>query len=277
MNVTKKQLFLFAFLAMATGCREKSDQCPCAGRTLRVSSTTSVDNTGLLAAILPPFEKRTGIKVQVLAVGTGQALKLAENGDVDAVFVHDRRAEEAFVTAGYGVHRIQVMHNDFVIVGPKDDPAKARGNNVAQALTRIAESGATFISRGDESGTHKAEQRLWQEANLVPAGDWYLESGQGQRLTLNMADEKKAYCLLDRATYLTAEDQVALKVLVENDSKLHNPYSVIPVNPARHPEARYVEAMAFAGWLTSAEGQKRIGEFTKGGKILFHPDAPKVP
>jgi tungstate transport system substrate-binding protein len=238
-----------------------------------MSSTTSVDNTGLLKAILPPFEKRTGIKVQVLAVGTGQALKLAEMGDVDAVFVHDRIAEDAFIAAGYGINRVAVMHNDFVIVGPADDPAGAKGGDVNAALKKIAESESIFTSRGDESGTHKAELRMWEAAGIEPQGEWYLESGQGQRLNLNMADEKKAYCFIDRATFLTAEDKVELIVLVAGDERLHNPYSFIPVNPARHPEAGFVEAMALAGWLTSAEGQKRIGDFKAQGKALFHPDA----
>jgi tungstate transport system substrate-binding protein len=238
-----------------------------------MSSTTSVDNTGLLKAILPPFEKRTGIRVQVLAVGTGQALKLAELGDVDAVFVHDRIAEEAFIEAGYGIHRIPVMHNDFVIVGPPDDPAGVRGIQVAEALKKITNTKSIFVSRGDESGTHKAELRLWKAAEIEPAGEWYLESGQGQRLNLNMADEKKAYCLIDRATFLTAEEKVDLKILVEGDRRLNNPYSFIPVNPARHPEASFTEAMALAGWLTSAEGQRRIGDFKVQGQALFHPDA----
>jgi tungstate transport system substrate-binding protein len=241
-----------------------------------MSSTTSVDNTGLLKAILPHFEKRTGIKVQVLAVGTGQALKLAEMGDVDVVFVHDRVAEDAFIAAGYGINRLAVMHNDFVIVGPGDDPAGAKGGDVDAALKKITETQSIFVSRGDESGTHKAELRLWKAAGIEPQGEWYLESGQGQRLNLNMADEKKAYCLIDRATFLTAEDQVDLKILVEGDQRLHNPYSVIPVNPARHPEAGFTEAMALAGWLTSAEGQKLIGDFKVKGKALFHPDALKL-
>lgn len=240
-----------------------------------MSSTTSVDNTGLLKAILPHFEKRTGIQVQVLAVGTGQALKLAEMGDVDVVFVHDRIAEDAFIAAGFGINRLAVMHNDFVIVGPADDPAGARGGDVEAALKKIADTQSIFVSRGDESGTHKAELRLWKAAGIQPQGEWYLESGQGQRLNLNMADEKKAYCLIDRATFLTAEAQVDLKILVEGDRRLHNPYSVIPVNPARHPEAGFTEAMALAGWLTSAEGQKLIGDFKVQGKVLFHPDALK--
>lgn len=263
---------------LASGCQKGGvDACACAKRVLRLSSTTSVDNTGLLTAIIPPFEKRTGIKVHVLAVGTGKAIKLAENGDVDAIFVHDRLAEEAFVAAGYGLHRMQVMHNDFVLVGPAADPAGIRGSKAAAAFSKIAAAGATFVSRGDDSGTHKAELRFWKAAGFDPlavraANSWYLESGQGQRMTLNMADEKKGYCLLDRATFVTAEKQVSLKILVEGDKLLYNPYSLTVVNQARQPQARYVEAMAFAGWLTSRECQKMIADFKVGGKQLFYPD-----
>jgi tungstate transport system substrate-binding protein len=268
-----RKVILALALVLVAACQKPANDCPCQGRILRMSSTTSVDNTGLLKAILPHFEKRTGIKVQVLAVGTGQALKLAEMGDVDVVFVHDRIAEDAFIAAGYGIHRVAVMHNDFVIVGPPDDPAGARGSDVSGALKKIAESQTIFTSRGDESGTHKAELRLWKAAGIDPQGEWYLETGQGQRLNLNMADEKQAYCFIDRATFLTAEDKVDLKILVEGDERLHNPYSVIAVNPARHPEASFTEAMALAGWLTSPEGQKLIGDFKVQGKSLFHPDA----
>lgn len=268
-----RRIITLLVLMAVCACQKPAHDCPCQGRILRMSSTTSVDNTGLLKAILPRFEKRTGIKVQVLAVGTGQALKLAEMGDVDAVFVHDRIAEDAFIAAGYGINRVAVMHNDFVIVGPPDDSAGAQGSDVAGALKKIAESKSIFTSRGDESGTHKAERRLWLAAGIEPQGEWYLETGQGQRLNLNMADEKRAYCLIDRATFLTAKDKVQLKVLVEGDERLHNPYSFIPVNPARHPEAGFTEAMALAGWLTSAEGQRLIGDFWVQGQALFHPDA----
>ncbi|MBW1811751.1 MAG: substrate-binding domain-containing protein, partial [Deltaproteobacteria bacterium] len=157
------------------------------------------------------------------------------------------------------------------------DPAAVKGSDVVVALKKIAGRQAVFVSRGDESGTHKAEKRLWQKAGILPQGEWYLEAGQGQRLTLNMADEKLAYCILDRATFLTAADQVELKILVENDPRLHNPYGIIAVNPARYPKAHYLEAMAFAGWLTSAEGQALIGNFRVKGKILFYPDAIKQP
>ncbi len=239
---------------------------------MRLATTTSVDNTGLLKALLAPFRRRTGITVHVVSVGTGQALKLGERGDVDLVWVHDRIAEEQFIKEGFGLRRFPVMHNDFVLVGPKSDTAKIRGNGVMDALTRIAKSSAAFISRGDSSGTHKAEQRLWRGAAIQPKSPWYLESGLGQRLNLNMAHEKQAYCLVDRATYLYSQSKVDLQILVEGDPKLHNPYSVIPVNPARHPHIKHVEAMALIGWVSSPQGQKMIGDYRKEGAVLFHPD-----
>jgi tungstate transport system substrate-binding protein len=270
-------LFVAVLFLLPACCKNDSTKCTCAERVLRLSSTTSVDNTGLLDVIIPPFEKRTGIKVHVLAVGTGKAIKLAENGDVDAIFVHDRLAEEAFVAAGYGLHRMQVMHNNFVVTGPADDPAGARGHDAVTAFSKIAAAKAVFISRGDDSGTNKAELRLWKAAGIDPKGDqaknaWYLESGQGQRMTLNMADEKKAYCFLDRATFMSAEDQVSSKIIVEGDKRLYNPYSFTAVNQAKHPQARYLEAMAFGAWLTSAECQKMIAEFKIKGRQLFYPD-----
>ncbi len=242
-----------------------------------MSSTTSVQNTGLLDYILPPFEKRTGIKVKVLAVGTGHALKLAENGDVDAVFVHDHVAEKAFMDAGFGVMHMNVMHNDFVLVGPPSDPAGTKGRDIVSALKAIYTKQSKFLSRGDQSGTHKAELRFWKAAGLSPSGDWYMESGQGQRLNLNTANEKRAYSLLDKATYITAAKDVELKIMVQGDPLLHNPYSFMAVNPARHTETRFVEAMAFGAWLTSPECQKLIGQYRKGSKEpLFYPDVFKA-
>ncbi len=271
-------LVLTAGMAGWTCEGEQPVACPCAGRVLRLATTTSIDNTGLLAELLPPFRQRSGIRVEVLAVGTGQALALARNGDVDAVAVHDPAAERAFVAAGHGVNRRRLMHNDFVLVGPPADPAGvAGGGDAVAALRAVHAAGARFVSRGDRSGTHRAELRLWQQAERDPAAepapDWYLEVGQGMRPTLNVADQKRAYCLVDRATFLDAEQAVALEILVEGDARLHNPYSFIAVNPARHPQARTVEALALCGWLTSAAGQRRIGRFRVGGRTLFHPDA----
>ncbi len=271
-------LFFLFFVWGLLGCAQQKTPCPCQGRTLRLSSTTSVDNTGLLGYILPPFEKRTGIKLQVLAVGTGHALKLAENGDVDAVLVHDHVAEKAFMDAGFGVSHMDVMHNNFVLVGPESDPAKTKGKSIIDGLKSIYKAKAKFVSRGDQSGTHKAELRFWKAAGLHPSGDWYIESGQGQRLNLNTANEKRAYCLLDKATYTTAAKDVQLKILVQGDPLLYNPYSFMAVNPARHPKAHYLEAMAFGGWLTSPECQKLIGQYRKGStEPLFYPDVIKTP
>ncbi|MBM4370085.1 MAG: substrate-binding domain-containing protein [Deltaproteobacteria bacterium] len=260
----------------ACGCggREAPPGCPCAGRSLRLATTTSVEQTGLLADLLEPFTASNGITVQVLAVGSGQALALAREGEVDVVLVHDPDAEAAFVAAGDGVNPRRVMHNDFVLVGPPGDPAGLRGGRDATAAFRtLAAARAPFVSRGDRSGTHQAELRLWSRAAASSSWDGYAEAGQGQVPTLVMAGEKQAYCLTDRGTWIAVRDRLELDLLVEGDPLLHNPYSVIPVNPARHPDSRYVEAMALAGWLTSAEGQARIGAFRMKGQILFHPDA----
>ncbi len=269
--------FAAVLLVFSAGCSEpKSTSCGCAQRTLRLATTTSVDNTGLLRALLDPFRQRTGIKTHVLSVGTGQALKVAERGDVDLVLVHDRVAELRFVSRGFGLRRVAVMHNDFVLIGPPADPAKVRNTGVKKALERIAGQRSPFVSRGDRSGTHGAELRLWKRAGVQPASPWYLESGQGQRLNVNMANEKRAYCLTDRATYLDAEEKIDLRILVEGDPLLHNPYSAIAVNPARHRHVQHVEAMALIGWLTSAAGQQLIGQFRRRGKLLFHPDVIPV-
>jgi tungstate transport system substrate-binding protein len=248
--------------------------------TLRLATTTSVDNTGLLAHLLAPFEGRTGLKVNVISVGSGQALALARRGDVDAVVVHAPDAEAEFMAAGYGIDHRRLMHNDFVIVGPKEDPAGVRGQSSAvAALTRIAEAQATFISRGDDSGTHQAELKLWQAAKQKPGGPWYLESGQGQRMNLGVAGEKQAYCFVDRGTYLVARDQVRLEILMEGDPLLHNPYSIIAVHPEKHPGIHHTAALALVAWLTSEEAQRRIGEFHHQGTPLFRPAAlpPRTP
>lgn len=254
-------------------------ECACGQRSLRLATTTSVDNTGLLQRLTTPFARRTGIEVHVMAVGTGQALKLAANGDADMVWVHDEAAERAFIDAGHGLNRRAVMHNAFVLVGPKEDPAGVKGaSDVLAALRAIAEKKATFVSRGDESGTHKAELRLWKAAGLDPVGkDFYLESGQGQRLNLQVAHEKKAYCLTDEATFLHAQDKLELAILGAGDERLHNPYSVICTHPKTHPEVKYTEAMAFVGFLTGAEGQAIIRDFVVHGRKLFIPDALPTP
>ena len=248
---------------------------PClATERIRVATTTSTDNSGLLEVIIPPFEKMFNIKVDVIAVGTGKAIKLGESGDVDAILVHAPKAEEIFVSEGYGINRRKVMHNDFIILGPASDPAGIKGiTSAAQALKQISKTNSTFISRGDDSGTHKKEQEIWDKANILPKGTWYLEAGQGMGTVLQMAHEKMAYTLSDRGTYLAYRSKIDSVIISEGDPVLYNPYGVIAVNPAKHPNTNYIRAMAFIGWLTSQECQKMIAEFKKGGEVLFHPDA----
>ena len=253
-----------------------------AGERLRLSTTTSTENSGLLYELLPPFEKQFNVKVDVISVGTGKALKLGENGDTDVVLVHARSLEDTFVADGYGVNRRDVMHNDFVIVGPSTDPAEIRtAKTAAETLKRIAKKKSPFVSRGDQSGTHNKELSLWTEAQVTPSGSWYIESGRGMGEVLIMAHEKGAYTLTDRGTYLAfqKEGKIALPVLFEGDPTLFNPYGIIAVNPDRHPSANYVMAMALIGWVTSPGGQKIIAEYgrEKYGAPLFYPDAVKSP
>ncbi|MEW6381590.1 MAG: substrate-binding domain-containing protein [bacterium] len=241
---------------------------------LRVSSTTSTDNTGLFAALNPPFEKMFNCRVDVIAEGTGKALKTGEMGDCDVVFVHARQAEDKFIAAGFGVNRRDVMYNDFIIVGPKNDPAGIKGSkDAALALARIARAQAFFVSRGDDSGTHKKEKEIWAKAGLEPKGQWYAEAGQGMGAVLQMAHEKNGYTLSDRGTYLAYKSKINLEILSEGDPALFNPYGIMAVNPARHPKANYILAMAYIGWVTSQEGQKIIREFGKDklGQPLFIP------
>ncbi len=245
---------------------------------MRLSTTTSTENSGLLYALLPPFEKMFGVKVDVIAVGTGKALKLAENGDVDVALVHARSLEEEFVAKGYGTNRRDVMYNDFVIIGPKSDPAGIKKAKTAtQAFRLIAKKRTLFISRGDRSGTYLKEMGIWKRADLKPSGSWYLEAGRGMGEVLTMTNEKRAYTLTDRGTYLAflGEKKIDLPTLFEGDSILFNPYGIIAVNPAKHPYVNYLMAMALIGWVTSLEGQKIIKEFGKGkfGQPLFIPMA----
>jgi tungstate transport system substrate-binding protein len=243
---------------------------------LKVSSTTSTDNTGLFRVLNLPFEKRFGCRIDVVAVGTGKALKIGEMGDTDVVFVHSKPAEDTFVAAGHGINRRDVMYNDFIIIGPTNDPAVIRGTRDAKkALAAIAKAGRPFISRGDDSGTHKKEKSLWNKAGIIPEGRWYSEAGQGMGAVIHIANEKLAYTLADRGTYLAYKNKVALEILCEGDPDLFNPYGIIAVNPAKHPHVNYVLAMAYIGWVTSPDGQKIIGEFGKEqfGQPLFIPVA----
>lgn len=241
---------------------------------IKLATTTSTDNSGLLKYILPKFEGQYGGKVRVIAVGTGNALKLGENGDVDVVMVHARPSEDKFVEAGHGVNRRDVMYNDFVIVGPPGDPAGIKGmKDPAAAFKKIAETGKPFVSRGDNSGTNKRELIYWKEAGITPKGDWYISAGQGMGAVLTMTGERQAYTLSDRATYTTFKSKTGLDILVEGDPRLYNPYGVIAVNPKKYPSVNYLGAMAFIAWLTSPQGQQAIAEFSKNGQQLFHPSA----
>ncbi len=242
---------------------------------LKLATTTSTDNSGLLNVLLPPFEKMFDVRVDVIAVGTGKALTLGKNGDVDVVLVHARSAEDQFVADGYGVNRRDVMYNDFIILGPSDDPAGVKAMKDAVAAFRsISAKKAPFASRGDDSGTHKRERALWKEAEIEPAGDWYMETGQGMGATLQVANEKRAYTISDRGTYLAYKDKIEIVILVQGDTdKLANPYGVIAVNPAKHPHVNYVNAMALIGWITSVKGQKIIGNYKQFGELLFYPTA----
>ena len=262
------------FLAVGIGISFLNSPVLAEGR-VRMATTTSLENSGLLSVLLPPFEKRFKVKVNVIAVGTGKALKLGENGDVDVLFVHARGAEDRFIRDGFGVNRRDVMYNDFVIIGPADDPVKIKGNDAPGAFRKIAFRKWFFVSRGDESGTHKKEKKLWELAGMKPRGKWYLETGQGMGTTLQIANEKRAYCLVDRGTYIAHSGKVELIILCEGEENLFNPYGIIAVSPKRHPYVNYVYAMALIGWVTSPEAQKLIGEFKKEGKILFHPSAYK--
>ncbi len=245
-----------------------------AQQVLRLSTTTSTENSGLLAYLLPQFEAKTKLKVKVISVGTGKALELARNGDVDVTLVHARAAEDKFVADGDGIDRRDVMYNDFVIVGPQSDPAGvAGGKNVLDALRKIAASPAKFISRGDNSGTDQMERAYWKALAIVPAGSRYLSAGLGMGEVLNMAAELQAYTLSDRATYATYHARTGLAIMVEGDPKMYNPYGIIAVNPARHKDINATGARQLIDWLTSADGQKAIASFKPGGQQLFFPSA----
>jgi tungstate transport system substrate-binding protein len=240
---------------------------------LKMATTTSTDNSGLLAVLNPPFEKKYDVKLDVISVGTGKAIRLGKNGDVDLIFVHAPAAEKKFVDEGYGIEREPVMHNDFVIVGPMNDPAGIKtAKNINDAISRLIDKKHIFVSRGDDSGTHKKEKSLWEMTGEQPSGGWYLAVGQGMGVVLRIADDKEAYTLTDRGTYLAYKDKMKLMVLFENDEALFNPYHVILVNPEKHPHVRNDLARKYSEFIRSAEGQGLIRDFKVNGELLFHPD-----
>lgn len=247
---------------------------------LMMATTTSTQDTGLLEYLEPYFRKDTGINLKWVSVGTGKALEIAKNCDADVLLVHAPQAEKAFVDAGHGIDRRQVMYNDFVLIGPKDDPAKASGSGAAAAFKKIYDTKAPFVSRGDESGTHKAEQKFWKELGISPEKDpSYISAGQGMMATLRMAAEKKGYSLTDRGTWIKFDNQEKdanpLAIIVEGDQPLLNQYSVITVNPAQCPKVNQQLAKKFEDWWVSPSTQKLIGDFRLEGKQLFFPNADK--
>ncbi len=286
---------LILMMPAFAGAAEEKD------KVLEMSTTTSTQASGLLDVLLPEFKKKTGIEVKVIAKGTGAAIRDGMDGNVDVIFVHAKEREENFVEEDYGTRRYPVMHNDFIIVGPESDPAGIKGmEDAAKALEKIARSEATFVSRGDDSGTHTKEQNLWKATDLSlkeesktitkkgkpmelafvhpeGLGGWYQSIGQGMGKTLTYADEKQAYTLADRGTYLNykygRDIPVDLQILVEGDQKLHNPYGIIPVNPEKFPHVNHDLALAFVNWITSEEGQSMIADYKMHGNQLFHPDA----
>jgi tungstate transport system substrate-binding protein len=247
-------------------------------RFITLASTTSTEQSGLFRHILPIFQRTHGISVRVIALGTGQALDAARRGDADVVLVHDRVAEERFVSEGFGRERFDVMYNDFVLIGPKADPAKARGHHISAGLKAIHLAGAPFISRGDKSGTHAAELRLWRAAGVDPARErmaWYKEVGQGMGSALNTAAASNAYVLADRGTWLAFKNRQHLDILVQRDAALFNQYGVMLVNPSRHKHVKKVEGQVFVDWLISPAGQAAIASYTVHGEPLFFPNAKR--
>ena len=280
----KKRLaiLLSLILIFLVGCTAKQEESTKSSkaRTMVLATTTSTQDTGLLDELIPLFKKDTGIDVKVVAKGTGEALKLAQNGDADCLLVHDKAKEEQFIKDGYGLKRNDVMYNDFVIVGPAEDPAKVKEkayNNPIEALKIIKDSGAKFVSRGDQSGTDSKEKSLWKSAGITPSGDWYVSAGKGMGAVLQMADEMKAYTLTDRGTYLAMKSKLKLQIVTEKSVQLFNQYGVIKLNPSKNSRLKVKEADEFISWILSDKIQKTIGEYGKEkyGQALFIPNAKK--
>jgi tungstate transport system substrate-binding protein len=257
------------------GCAQKQVEVK---NEIILSTTTSTYDSGLLDELIPAFEKEYNISVAPIAVGTGEALRMGERGEVDIVLVHARSAEDKFVEEGYGVNRKDVMHNDFVIIGPEEDPANIKDlKEVVDVFKTISENEILFASRGDDSGTHKKEKKIWEKVGIEPKGDWYLEVGQGMADTIRVANEKNAYTLTDRGTYLSQKENIKLVILFEGDPLLLNPYGIIAINPDKHPKINYEGAMKFIEFITSKEGQEIIKNFgiEEYGQPLFFPDVIK--
>lgn len=264
---SRRTVWLSGFLGVVLACLSLT---VFAQDILRLSTTTSTENSGLLKVLLPAFEAKHHIKVHVISVGTGKALELAKNGDVDVTLVHARAAEDKFVAEAHGVNRRDVMHNDFIIVGPEDDPAHVAGSkDVIAALKKITASKVKFISRGDNSGTDQMEQSYWKEAGAKPEGRSYVSAGVGMGEVLTMAAQMQAYTLTDRATYVAYRAKTGLSVLVEGDVKMFNPYGIIAVNPAKYKDINFRAANLLIEWMTSSEGQQKINEFRVDGQQLF--------
>ena len=286
-RLNRRQLpLVFLFAMLISACSPIARPAASEPQVLRLATTTSTADTGLLDAILPDFEQKFNARVDVVAVGTGQAIEIGTKGDADVILVHARARENKFVEEGHGINRLDVMYNDYILVGPTGDPAGVAGNELAKdALLKIAEAEASFASRGDDSGTHTKEKSLWSSAGLTPTTDsgWYLSVGQGMGETLTFANEKQSYTLTDRGTWLAMKDNLPeLAVMVggetidgNKDKALLNPYGVIPVNPATHPGVNFDLATHFAKWLTSAETQQMIADYGKDkfGQALFYPSA----
>jgi len=273
-----KKLLLSFTAALSLVLLSQSQMAIAQEKSIVVSSTTSTEQSGLFGYLLPIFEKKAGIQVKVVAVGTGQALDIGRRGDADVVFVHDKPAEEKFVEEGYSTQRNEVMYNDFVLIGPKADPAKiGGGKDIQAALQKIASTQTPFISRGDKSGTHAAELRYWKGAGVEvsPSSSWYKETGSGMGPALNTASAMNGYILSDRATWLTFKNRGDLVILVQGDPKLFNQYGVMLVNPVKYPQVKKAEGQAFIDWLISKNGQDTIASYKVGGEQLFFPNAKK--
>lgn len=280
-------LCLLLILSVMAGCAKPEPQTPetpvteepkVENSSIIMATTTSTENSGLLDYLLPVFQEDTGIEAKVVAVGTGQALKMGEDGEADVLLVHAKSSEEEFVKAGHGLERFDVMYNDFVLIGPKEDTLNLKETaaaDIAKALTLISEKQGKFVSRGDDSGTHKAELKLWKAAGIEPTGEWYVSAGKGMGDTIQMANEMLGYTLSDRATYLSMKDKLDLEIVVEGDTKLFNQYGVIAVNPNKNDKINHEGAQKFVEWILSEKGQKLIGEFGKAefGEPLFIPNA----